>query len=431
MFQDVGVSEDMPPIPSAAGQRWSPTVYPPVFSLTGVNGGTFFREIIAGPVYDLISSIRSGRTDMSGLYGQVLHSGLFVDLSYDVTHAPGAVHFWPYWSGSDYVLSWTDQNGIPITLGRVDGGSFSDVFVLGYASAVRFIQSPNAAGQNLGSAVFASRIWFGHLYADGVRLPVWINGAAQSNLIYYPNNIVIDDFDVSCSGAGAAVSGTKNAAGYTAGASPQPGSSPLFIDSNGAASIDIHSLSAYACSGPIISVNNVQLPSIIRIGTLHGRNIGSYAMYIPSVTEKPPQGGPIAQSDLSIATRPDVDNTVIFGPEGSRAIVSYPKLPLFTQLVTDNMTYQYGLASSAGPENDPDTMLIDSRSNQKSVHILLPSSPHDGQSAEVCSARFTYSGFKLTSALQKIIGSIPSTLLPSSCIKARYSASAGAWIKYQ
>ena len=416
-FESFGVSEDQP----APSPGWSPIAYPPVFNLASVRGEVSIRDIMAGPVYDLVSSVDSGRTDLCGLYGQVLHRGIFVDLSFDTTHGScGAIHFWPYWSQSDHVASWTAQNADAVTLGRVDGGTFPDIFVYAFRSAVRFLTSPNGEA-DLGSARYASAVHFGRIYADSTRITIWFNGASAANGIAFPNDITFDSIYAVCLGVGQPVhAGTSsNSAGFASSAVPQPGSFGILVDSNGAAQADISALSVYGCTDSALALGNTKLPSFFRIGALRTRQAGAVAIFAPGVTAIGEN-----QSDIAVATKPDVDVNE-FGPPGSSTLVSISRQPSYTQLVESGSAYQYGRPPAAKTENNANLMVLAGTKPQRNVSVDLPTSPYNGQTASIVSL-VPLSSFRVSSA-QRIVGEVPSLLKTDQRIDFSFNSGIG-WI---
>ncbi|QLP98500.1 MAG: hypothetical protein HZY79_15515 [Rhodoblastus sp.] len=125
VFSGFSIRQDQPP--PAAG--WTPTVYPPVWSLSNTAGGVIITDLLAAPVYDLVRADLSGRLEVSHIRGQVLHSVVAVDRSYD-SDRYDAWHIWPYWSSHASVRDWQQSNLVAMTLGRVDTPFVDRIFMI-------------------------------------------------------------------------------------------------------------------------------------------------------------------------------------------------------------------------------------------------------------------------------------------------------------
>ena len=82
-----------------------------------------------------------GRHFIKGLYGQPLHTGIYVDQCYDVGRIEG-IHLWPFWEQG--LISYTQQNAIAVKFGRTDWEYVTNCFVLGYKYGYNFVRT--AAG---------------------------------------------------------------------------------------------------------------------------------------------------------------------------------------------------------------------------------------------------------------------------------------------
>ena len=115
-------------------------------------------------------TIPCGRHYVRGLYGQPLHTGIYVDQCYDVGRIQD-VHFWPFWAQG--LISYTQQNATAIKFGRTDWEYVTNTFVLGYKVGYHFVRtaSGNCNGTFLG------------IGADGSDIAVRVDSAAPFGLL--------------------------------------------------------------------------------------------------------------------------------------------------------------------------------------------------------------------------------------------------------
>ncbi|MDO8586846.1 MAG: glycosyl hydrolase family 28-related protein [Armatimonadota bacterium] len=112
----------------------------------------------------------SGRHYIKSLYGQPLHTGIFVDQCYDVGRIQD-VHFWPFWT--EGLVTYTQQNATAIKFGRTDWEYVTNCFVLGYKIGYHFVRTAtgNCNGTFLG------------IGSDGSDVAVQVDSAAPFGLL--------------------------------------------------------------------------------------------------------------------------------------------------------------------------------------------------------------------------------------------------------
>jgi len=91
----------------------------------------------------------AGRHFISGLYGQPLYRGIFVDQCFDVGRIEN-VHFWDFWGGWDGVLyDFMRQEAVAFVLGKSDWEFMSNCFCIGYHTGYHFVQNQYGPGNYL------------------------------------------------------------------------------------------------------------------------------------------------------------------------------------------------------------------------------------------------------------------------------------------
>jgi hypothetical protein len=85
----------------------------------------------------------AGRHFISGLYGQPLKTGIFVDKCFDIGRIEN-VHFWPFWNQK--LMDWTSQNGTAFLLARTDWEYMRDCFCISYKIGYHFIAGKDGPG---------------------------------------------------------------------------------------------------------------------------------------------------------------------------------------------------------------------------------------------------------------------------------------------
>lgn len=91
----------------------------------------------------------AGRHFISGLYGQPLYRGLFIDQCYDVGRIEN-VHFWSFWGGWDGPLyEFMRKEAIAFILCRTDWEFLNNCFCIGYHIGYQFTQRASGPGNCL------------------------------------------------------------------------------------------------------------------------------------------------------------------------------------------------------------------------------------------------------------------------------------------
>lgn len=100
----------------------------------------FFVEYAADTKFDNIcllnpykgirfKSLTQGRIFINNLVGQPFHTGLFIELSYDICRVHN-IHFWPYWSYAQKVWDWQMANTVGVRSHRSDNPFYSNIFTI-------------------------------------------------------------------------------------------------------------------------------------------------------------------------------------------------------------------------------------------------------------------------------------------------------------
>jgi hypothetical protein len=177
-ISDLGITQNHP----TPGAGWTPTSYSPVVKLgnnpnVGLFGGAFFRNIFCCPVSSFLDAYGAGRVVLDGIYGQFFSFLARLDQQLDVSHFPGSIHAWPYWSSDTNVVRWQQDNTDLFILRRVDTIMANSIFCFGARSIFRFESSqpdtvfPGGISRNL---------QFGNVYADAVKWPIWTTSSVIS-----------------------------------------------------------------------------------------------------------------------------------------------------------------------------------------------------------------------------------------------------------
>ncbi len=77
---------------------------------------------------------------ISGLYGQPLRKGIWVDKCYDIGRVKN-VHFWPFWTQDKRIIEYTMAHGATFLFQRTDWEVVEDIFCWGYNTGVEFSSS--------------------------------------------------------------------------------------------------------------------------------------------------------------------------------------------------------------------------------------------------------------------------------------------------
>ena len=91
-----------------------------------------------------------GRHLVRGLYGQPLHTGLFVDVCLDCGRFED-IHFWPFWT--EKLIPFTRKSATAFVFARTDWEMISNVFCLGYKIGFHMTALRTDAGKDRKSVV--------------------------------------------------------------------------------------------------------------------------------------------------------------------------------------------------------------------------------------------------------------------------------------
>ena len=86
----------------------------------------------------------AGRHFISGLYGQPLKTGIFVDKCFDIGRIEN-VHFWPFWNQK--LMDWMTKNSTAFLLARTDWEYMRDCFCISYQIGYHFIAKKDGPRQ--------------------------------------------------------------------------------------------------------------------------------------------------------------------------------------------------------------------------------------------------------------------------------------------
>jgi len=238
---------------------WAPTNYDYLIRVTDCLGGVDFDNVMLSGINRGIFVRNSGRTDFRRIRGQVFTTGIEIDEAYDTGRIQN-LHFWPFWSGNNFVVRWQQANCDALIFRRCDGIFVDQAFALGARSMFRF--SSSAAG-------FTQKFSIGQAYADFVRHGIWVEANGTDGQI--------DALTVQCEI-------------YNAGGAPLPGSIGIYV--NAASSrIQIGSLRIDDAEDNPIRIE--QHTNLLDIGALRClnfnlRNNGAAAIHLANAVSNTP-----------------------------------------------------------------------------------------------------------------------------------------------
>jgi len=238
---------------------WAPTNYDYLIRVTDCLGGVDFDNVMLSGINRGIFVRNSGRTDFRRIRGQVFTAGIEIDEAFDTGRIQN-LHFWPFWSGNNFVVRWQQANCDALIFRRCDGIFVDQAFALGARSMFRF--SSSAAG-------FTQKFSIGQAYADFVRYGIWVEANGTDGQI--------DAMTVQCE--------IYNAAG-----APLPGSIGIYV--NAASSrIQIGSLRIDDAEDNPIRIE--QHTNLLNIGALRCvnfnlRNNGAAAIHLANAVGNTP-----------------------------------------------------------------------------------------------------------------------------------------------
>lgn len=138
---------------------WAPAVRDWVIRAENMEGELFLDRVHFHNVYRGVLCDFSHRPRFGHLSGQFFSRAVTFDRIYD-TGSLKDLHAWTFWSEDDSVLTWTQANGIAVSLGRVDGMDIGSLFTFALAQNVYCGASP--AGVSGGARV----VNIDRIYAD-------------------------------------------------------------------------------------------------------------------------------------------------------------------------------------------------------------------------------------------------------------------------
>jgi hypothetical protein len=158
------VWQEHPPL----GPGWTPTDYPPVFTVTDLAGGCYLDDIYFANVNKWVYSVGAGRTSWGRIVGMALRYGFYIDNALDACHGEH-IHCWPFGYAADpdygeYAGAWTSANADLFVLGRVDTPQMGNIFALGCRSVFRITETVSG---------IPSKISFGIVNADNCKYALY------------------------------------------------------------------------------------------------------------------------------------------------------------------------------------------------------------------------------------------------------------------
>ena len=146
----------------------SPVQYAPTINMANVDDVTL-EDLHLYNSYDGIIVGNCGRLKAERISGQPLHIGMQFDQVHDTIYI-NDIHFWPFWAqtaGLGY-LQWSLDNGVAINCLDVDNPMFSNIFALGYLTAINFGAS---------SSGVTSKFHLQNADLDGNQYGIQVSGA--------------------------------------------------------------------------------------------------------------------------------------------------------------------------------------------------------------------------------------------------------------
>jgi hypothetical protein len=126
-----------------------PVAYP--WTIRGSGDNISLLDVLLVNPYQAVDfgTTPAGRHFISGLYGQPLYRGLFIDQCYDVGRIEN-VHFWSFWGGWEGPLyEFMRKEAIAFILARTDWEFISNCFCIGYHIGYHFTQRNSGPGNCL------------------------------------------------------------------------------------------------------------------------------------------------------------------------------------------------------------------------------------------------------------------------------------------
>jgi hypothetical protein len=126
-----------------------PVAYP--WTIRGSGDNISLLDVLLVNPYQAVDfgTTAAGRHFISGLYGQPLYRGLFIDQCFDVGRVEN-VHFWSFWGGWDGpIYEFMRKEAIAFILARTDWEFLSNCFCIGYHIGYQFTKRNSGPGNCL------------------------------------------------------------------------------------------------------------------------------------------------------------------------------------------------------------------------------------------------------------------------------------------
>jgi len=133
--QAIGFSQVQPPVPHGADADWKPLDHD--FAILVTTDDVFLKQLHFLPCTRGIKIQSAGRAVLDHIFGQPLVTGIEIDGARDVVKVNN-VHFWLFWNNDPAVRRWMRGNATGLNSLRADNPQFSNLYFLGYNSAIAF-----------------------------------------------------------------------------------------------------------------------------------------------------------------------------------------------------------------------------------------------------------------------------------------------------
>ena len=178
IFEGFGVYQTHP----APAVGWTPTNYPPVFTINYAGGEVTYRHLMMLAVKSGFSAYAAGRMKFEDIRGQFFSNAITIDKSYDSTSVTD-LHSWPYWSQDANVIAYQQSNLDGIILGRVDDFYGDRLFQFGGRSHLKLTTTPDdASSPSWLPGGSPSVVLIGTLRSDFTRWALWVTATPSNSL---------------------------------------------------------------------------------------------------------------------------------------------------------------------------------------------------------------------------------------------------------
>jgi hypothetical protein len=143
---------------------WTPTPYPPIFSIQNTLGEVIFTDVFCTLINKFVHSYNSGRLFIRNLRGQFVGQAIYIDKALDVVRID-QIHDWTYVTSNQYVLDYSQSNCDLITLGRVDTPIINNSFTFASRSLIRCITTADG---------YATKLLSNSLASDFTKHALWV-----------------------------------------------------------------------------------------------------------------------------------------------------------------------------------------------------------------------------------------------------------------